>query len=71
MCAPRQGRARDAQNAQADERDTEAVLLKLQQMFSDDADQMKKVVQSMQESVSIVMDILSGFNTADQRILAV
>jgi len=62
---------RDAQRAQADEKDTEAVLLKLQQIFSDDADQMKKVIQSMQESASIVTDILSGFHTTDQRILAV
>jgi hypothetical protein len=55
--------------AQADEKDTEAVLLKLQQMFDDAADKMKKVIQAMQESASIVMDILSGIHTANQKIL--
>jgi hypothetical protein len=61
----------DADRAQADMKDTEAVLLKLQQMFDDDADRMKKVVQAMQESTTIVMDILSGLHTTDQKILAV
>jgi hypothetical protein len=62
---------RDAEKAQADEKDTEAMLLKLQQVFDDDADQMKKVIQAMQDTASIVMDILSGVRTTDERILAV
>jgi Secretion system effector C (SseC) like family len=60
---------RDADRAQADEKDTEAVLLKLQQMFDDDADRMKKVVQAMQETTSIVMNILSGVHTSEKKIL--
>ena len=47
------------------------MLLKLQQMFDDDADRMKKVIQAMQDSASIVMDILSGVNTSKEKILAV
>jgi hypothetical protein len=62
---------RDADRAQADMKDTEALLLKLQQMFDDDADRIKKVVKAMQETTSIVMDMLSGIHTADERILAV
>jgi len=32
---------------------------------------MKKVIQAMQDTASIVMDILSGVRTSDERILAV
>jgi hypothetical protein len=63
--------SRDAERAQADEKDTEAVLLKLQQMFDDDADRMKKVIQAMQDTASIVTDILSGIHTSKEKILAV
>jgi hypothetical protein len=60
---------RDADRAQADMKDMEAVLLKLQQLFDDNADRMKKVAEAMQETTSIVMDILSGIHSTEQKIL--
>lgn len=62
---------RDADRAEADAKDTAALMMKLQQMFDDDADRIKKVVQAMQETTSIVMDILSGVNASEQKILTV
>ena len=41
------------------------------EMFDDDADHIKKIVQAMQETTSIVMDILSGIHATDQKILVV
>ncbi|CAK0777935.1 transloator [Gammaproteobacteria bacterium] len=59
------GHTENAEKARADAKDAEAAMLKLQAMLEDELARLKKMLDEMQEGVSIAMQILS--NTADTK----
>ncbi len=60
-----------ASDASAEVKESEKLLAKLQYVFKDNTDRMQEIMQRIEESTSIVMDVLNREDTATKRIFTV
>lgn len=60
-----------AEEQRADAKELQKDLLKLQQMFQDEEDRIKKIMQAMQESTNVVMSVLNQQDTTNKRITTI
>jgi hypothetical protein len=63
--------AKDAARTEAEVKEFEKFLLKLQQMFQDEADRIEEIIRRMEESTAIVMDVLKQEDATIKQVLSV
>jgi hypothetical protein len=62
---------KDAAKSEAEIKEFEKFLLKLQQMFQDEADRIEEIIRRMEESTAIVMDVLKQEDATTKQVLSV
>jgi hypothetical protein len=62
---------KDAANAEADAKELQKDMLKLQQMLQDESDRIKEIMKELQESTDVVMGVLNQADTTHRRITTV